>query len=430
MINISQMKAIKLFFMFSIAVSLIIFGSSCSKDDIDNSNIYLGSVTTADVTEITSTSAECGGTITNWGNSGNYTSGICWSPIMGAESISGNHTTTTKESTFEAVMTELTPNTTYYVKAYFTNEAGTVYGDEKSFTTIAVDSNLVRTWKITSDGNEAPCGIAISQEGYVYISKLFSCNISKFTSEGTFITSWGSLGAGDAQFNFLKQIAVDGNNNVFACDQHNHRVQKFTSSGDYVTQWGNPVPVLGNGAWGAGTIAVDAANGWVYTVDQYNRLQKFDLSGNYITQWGETGNGNGQLMLSNQDNPVNQGAEGQMAVDAEGNVYVVDNMNFRVQKFTSSGTYLAKWGSQGNGEGQFNYHQGIAIDTVNGFIYVADNSSNTNASNNIARIQKFDLSGNFLEQLTYNNQSFATLAVNSAGNVLAISGNSVFEYNF
>lgn len=428
--NFSQMKSKKLLFICSMAVSLLVFSSSCSKDD-NNNNITLGNVTTTDVTEITSTSAKCGGTITNFGSSGNYTSGICWSPIMGSASISGSHTTTTKESTFSAVMTGLTANTTYYVKAYFTNEAGTVYGNEKSFkTTDLSDPNLVRSWNVNEDGSTAPWGIAIDQEDNVYTSEMFGGRIGKFTSVGALITRWGTLGNGNGQFNQLKQIAVDGSGNVYAADAMNFRVQKFTSSGTYITQWGNPVPVAGEGAWGVGTIAVDATNGWVYVVDQFNRLLKFDLSGNFITQWGGQGSGDGQLMLSNQANPTNQGPDGQMAVDAAGNVYVVDNMNFRVQKFTSSGTYLTKWGSQGSGEGQFLFPQGIAIDNTNGFIYVSDNSLSGGSTDNITRIEKFDLQGHFIKQWTYENQSLGTLAIKSAGNVLAISGKSVYEYHF
>lgn len=272
------MKSTKLLFICSIAVSLLIFGSSCSKEDMDKNNVTLGSVTTADVTEITSTSANCRGTITNFGGSSSYTSGICWSPIMGAASISDSHTTTTNESTFDAVMTGLTANTTYYVKAYFTNEAGTVYGNEKTFTTIAIDTNvidtsaidknLVRTWRITTNGFDAPWGIATDKEGNVYTSELRGLKISKFTSDGALITSWGEPGIDNGQFNHLKQIAVDANNNVYACDVHNQRIQKFTSSGDYITQWGKPVVDIGEGAWGAGTIAVDNVNGWLYTIDQ------------------------------------------------------------------------------------------------------------------------------------------------------------------
>ena len=71
-----------------------------------------------------------------------------------------------------------------------------------------------------------------------------------------------------------------------------------------------------------------------------------------------------------------------MAVDASGNVYVADSGNHRIQKFTSTGTFITKWGSLGSGDGQFNEPGGVAVDAL-GNVYVGD-------SNNF-RIQKFAL---------------------------------------
>lgn len=71
-----------------------------------------------------------------------------------------------------------------------------------------------------------------------------------------------------------------------------------------------------------------------------------------------------------------------LAIGPQGNVYAVDNLNARVQLFTSEGSFVTKWGSYGTALGQFDNPIGIAIDG-NGDIYVAD-------TNNY-RIQKFGL---------------------------------------
>ena len=89
----------------------------------------------------------------------------------------------------------------------------------------------------------------------------------------------------------------------------------------------------------------------------------------YITQWGTFGSGNGQF-----NNPI------AVAVDASGNVYVADQINERIQTFTSSGAYLTQWGTLGSGNGQFNEPIGVAVDAL-GNVYVGD------AGNH--RIQKF-----------------------------------------
>ena len=51
-----------------------------------------------------------------------------------------------------------------------------------------------------------------------------------------------------------------------------------------------------------------------------------------------------------------------VAVDGSGNVYVVDTVNYRIQKFDSDGTFLTKWGSKGSGDGEFFGPRGLEVD--------------------------------------------------------------------
>jgi len=95
----------------------------------------LPTVTTAEVTGITQTAATGGGNVTNDGGATVTACGICWNTSQNP-TIANSHTTDgTGTGTFTSSMTGLTPNTTYYVKAYATNSVGTAYGDEMAFTT-------------------------------------------------------------------------------------------------------------------------------------------------------------------------------------------------------------------------------------------------------------------------------------------------------
>jgi len=58
-----------------------------------------------------------------------------------------------------------------------------------------------------------------------------------------------------------------------------------------------------------------------------------------------------------------------VAVDGEGDVYVVDTYNDRVQKFDSAGAFLLKWGSEGSGDGEFYSLRDIALD-ADGMVYI------------------------------------------------------------
>ncbi len=78
-----------------------------------------------------------------------------------------------------------------------------------------------------------------------------------------------------------------------------------------------------------------------------------------------------------------------LAVDGDGNLYVADSGNHRVQKFDREGGFIAEVGSLGSGEGEFNEPWGVAVDSE-GNLYVADTWNN--------RIQKFDRDLNFLTQ--------------------------------
>ncbi|MBN2275311.1 MAG: T9SS type A sorting domain-containing protein, partial [Bacteroidales bacterium] len=97
------------------------------------------SAVTDSVTDTTLFSAVIHGRITDYGNTMPTAHGICWN-TSGTPVIIDNHTNegkVTATGKFSSAITGLEPNTTYYARAYVTNFAGTSYGDELSFTSLA-----------------------------------------------------------------------------------------------------------------------------------------------------------------------------------------------------------------------------------------------------------------------------------------------------
>lgn len=113
-------------------VLLSCFFQSCKKED----HGILPQISTSPVDHIARTAAGASGTILDEGSDSLTDKGFCWSLDVGPD-LSDNST----ENVFsdgahmERKMRGLLPNTTYYVRAYATNSAGTVYGNEESFTT-------------------------------------------------------------------------------------------------------------------------------------------------------------------------------------------------------------------------------------------------------------------------------------------------------
>ena len=98
-------------------------------------------VVTLDVMQITETSAMCSGNVESDGGADVTAKGVCWAKTQNPTTENDHTNAGAGVSEFLSEITGLESNTTYYVRAYATNEAGVAYGEEKSFTTL--ESNNV-----------------------------------------------------------------------------------------------------------------------------------------------------------------------------------------------------------------------------------------------------------------------------------------------
>jgi DNA-binding beta-propeller fold protein YncE len=123
------------------------------------------------------------------------------------------------------------------------------------------------------------------------------------------------------------------------------------------------------------------ADGRIYVVESVaNRVTVFNPDGSIATAWGQPGNGDGEF-----NEPWG------IALGPGGEVYVADTWNHRVQKFDPNGRFLAKWGGMADTRGQVDQRLGffwgprdVALDSQ-GLVYVTDTGNK--------RVQVFDQEG-------------------------------------
>jgi uncharacterized protein (TIGR02145 family) len=119
----------------------------------------LATLTTLPIGNITDIAATTGGNITNDGGTPVTQRGVVWSTSPNPTTANNSTTNGSGTGSFTSNLTSLTASTTYYVRAYATNSAGTAYGNELSFTTTAGGSGIVSN-----------PGAGVTFDGYTYAS--------------------------------------------------------------------------------------------------------------------------------------------------------------------------------------------------------------------------------------------------------------------
>jgi uncharacterized protein (TIGR02145 family) len=173
----------------------IVLINSCKKDK------NLAVLTTTAVSEVTISSGTSGGVITDGGGADITARGVCWSTSVNPTISGVQHTTDGKGTgSFTSLITDLDPDTKYYVKAYATNSVGTAYGNQVDFTTTAIVIPTVTTTTVSSPGlTSAVSGGAITSDGNGSISAKGVC-WSTSANPTPLLTTKTDEGAGTASF--------------------------------------------------------------------------------------------------------------------------------------------------------------------------------------------------------------------------------------
>jgi outer membrane protein assembly factor BamB len=216
-----------------------------------------------------------------------------------------------------------------------------------------------------------PRGIAVDNNGSIYVVEYSTGRIQKFDENGKFLKSWvvdGSKGMPTLD------LAADRSGNVYAI--RGGQIMRYSGAD------GKLLGKVGNSANFYQDITVLADGGFlVMAVTLDDDLIRLDAQGREISRIRK-------LVSSQTEEPESSGLD--VAVDGLGNLFVLSEHSAAVFKFTAAGKFVNRFGKTGDQPGQFRAPGSIAVDGQ-GRVYIGD----------FKGIQVFDSDGTYLDLIDF-----------------------------
>jgi len=250
-------------------------------------------------------------------------------------------------------------------------------GEPKSAQPIAVKPKKKESWMLRIAGIQPvevdkadltyklvrPYGVAVDSKGNIYAADTYVGAIFIFNPESKAVDFIRN--GRDARFKALIGLAIDDADRLFVTDSGLQRVFVFDPNHKFQATFGSDRLGRPSG------VAVDNKNRLLYVTDVLkNNVAVYDLDTfKYLRTVG------GPPAKAGDDAPGTFARPTNIAVAANGDLYVSDTLNSRIQIFDAGGTFLTTFGKGGDGPADFARPKGIAIDS-DGHLWVADADQN------------------------------------------------------
>jgi DNA-binding beta-propeller fold protein YncE len=221
------------------------------------------------------------------------------------------------------------------------------------------------TWTTPDYRNGRPSGLSIDRDGNLLVSDSHYNRLRVYTPDGKLLrTLGGEAGTAPGQLGYVSDAVQDREGFYYVAEfGDTQRITKLDAEGHFVKCWGAPGTEPGQFAR-IRALAL-GPDGNLYVADACNhRVQVFTRDGALVRVWGQTGKAPGELAY-----PYD------LAFSPDGkHLYVVEYGNNRVQKFTPEGKSLGCWGGPGRGPGRLSSPWALAVDS-RGRVHVLDSEN-------------------------------------------------------
>ena len=222
------------------------------------------------------------------------------------------------------------------------------------------------------DKLKRPRGIAANTKGNIAITDVNGHCVYIFDKEGNCLRKIGSRGENAGQFNYPQGVTYLNDNEILIADSGNNRIQHVD------VQTGSFVKSFGKGGAAKGEFAVP----FDVCLDEQHRIVVTECGNNRIqvvTQQGETISIFGDRGPEKLNRPTS-------CIPYKNMFFVLERGKSCIKVFDQSGTFLYKFGTQGNQDGQFDWPDGMLVDRSCNLLVCDSNND---------RVQQFTLDGRF-----------------------------------